>query len=120
LQKVKKPWGEYIDYSRHEHYVVKLIRVYPGEIISLQEHKDRSEHWIVVSGEGTLTVQKNKKSKTLMKKKLKPNDYIYIEKEHLHRVFVPSYGTTLEIMEIQYGKCSEKDIVRVEDKYGRS
>ena len=41
---------------------MKQILVKPGAAISLQSHKYRSEHWIVVKGNAKVTVDKKIKS----------------------------------------------------------
>ena len=45
---VHRPWGSYETLHMSERYQVKQIVVEPGEILSLQKHHHRAEHWIVV------------------------------------------------------------------------
>ena len=49
-QKCFRPWGNYQSLVKEKEWQVKLIDVKPGERLSLQKHKFRSEHWVVVSG----------------------------------------------------------------------
>ena len=55
---VEKPWGTYeilLDVPERG-YKVKRIVVYPYQQFSLQYHKRRTEHWSIVSGTGTITL----------------------------------------------------------------
>jgi glycerol-3-phosphate cytidylyltransferase-like family protein len=51
---VIKPWGSYKTFEKDKGFLVKRITVAPGEILSLQSHKHRSEHWLVASGVATV------------------------------------------------------------------
>ena len=55
-EEVKRPWGTYQTILRGNTYQVKKIVVYPNSQLSLQSHNHRSEHWIIVEGEGTITL----------------------------------------------------------------
>ena len=60
-KKIYRPWGNYESIIEEPRWQVKLIKVKPGETLSLQMHHHRSEHWIVV--DGTAKVEVNKKIK---------------------------------------------------------
>jgi mannose-6-phosphate isomerase-like protein (cupin superfamily) len=86
--------------------------VNPGGILSLQKHFKRSEHWTVVSGVASVTLDKEEF-------KLRVNETIYIPIESIHRISNKS-PDVLEIIEVQCGEyLGEDDIVRFEDNYGR-
>ena len=53
---VKKPWGTYEVLLDEPNYKVKRIVVHPYERFSLQYHKHREEHWVVVEGDGIVQV----------------------------------------------------------------
>ena len=110
--KVGKPWGSYVDYYRNSRVVFKKIVVLPNEKLSYQFHLYRHEFWYVVSGHGELTLQGDKI-------KMGPGDYVFIEKEEEHMIECVS-DEELIIYEMQIGRPSEDDIVRLEDKYGRT
>ncbi len=57
---VKRPWGSFTVLEIGEGFKVKLVEVRPGKALSLQYHKKRSEHWVVV--EGTAKIIKGKRS----------------------------------------------------------
>lgn len=110
--KVFTPWGWYEELDQGETFKVKKILIEPGKSISLQRHKHRSEHWVVIKGKASVT----KGSDTFT---LCSNESIYIEKEEIHRLENKS-ADNLEIIEVQSGTTLlESDIERLEDKYGR-
>ena len=111
-QKCFRPWGNYQSLVKEKEWQVKLIDVKPGERLSLQKHKFRSEHWVVVSG--TAKVEIDGKSIFLNK-----NQSSYIPLGLKHRLSNPGKNN-LKIIEIQSGSyLGEDDIERFEDNYGR-
>lgn len=108
----ERPWGTYQVIMKGETYQVKRIVVYPNSQLSLQSHSKRSEHWVIVEGQGTVTLGEKQFV-------LKKDDSIYIPVNMKHRM---SNFTNEEIVfiEIQNGDyLGEDDIVRYEDIYGR-
>ena len=111
--KVNRPWGSYTVLEEDpEGFKLKRIEVAPGARLSLQSHKHRSEHWVVVSGVATVTngdeiITVNKNQST------------YIPMGTKHRL--ENRGTeSLHIVEIQVGEyLGEDDIQRYEDNYDR-
>ncbi len=109
---IKKPWGSYQILDEGEKFLVKKIVVNPGGKLSLQSHKNRSEHWIIAEGEAEITLDNNTK-------KLKENEMIFIQKQSKHRLSNNS-SENLIILEMWYGEnLDENDIERFEDEYGR-
>jgi len=51
-----RPWGTWHCIAVGDKYIVKIITVKPHASLSLQLHKMRSEHWVVVSGAPRITV----------------------------------------------------------------
>ena len=108
----KCPWGSFEVISEAPDHKVKRIVVEPGGILSLQHHKQRSEHWFVVSGFGVAIVDGEKKS-------LRAGSSLDIPKKSKHRV-QNSSDENLIIIEVQTGEYfGDDDIERFEDKYGR-
>ena len=94
-------------------FQVKRITVKPGAQLSLQMHHHRAEHWVVVSGTGKVT----RGDETIL---LAENQSTYIPLGVVHRLENPG-KLPLELIEVQSGSyLGEDDIVRFEDKYGRS
>jgi mannose-1-phosphate guanylyltransferase/mannose-6-phosphate isomerase len=112
-RKVARPWGWYDSVDEGERFKVKRIQVNPGASLSLQMHRHRAEHWIVVKGIAEITNGDQVIS-------LKENQSTYIPQGQMHRLANPG-KTPLEIIEVQSGSyLGEDDIVRIKDIYGRS
>ena len=110
--KAYRPWGNYESIAQNSNWQVKLIQVKPGQRLSLQMHKFRSEHWIIVNGLAEVEIDN---SITF----LKPNQSIYIPRGSKHRLSNPE-KSTLDLIEVQCGSyLGEDDIIRFEDVYGR-
>ena len=112
-RKVLRPWGWYDSLEKGEGFQVKRIVVNPGAVLSLQVHHYRSEHWIVVRGVARITLGEEVIT-------LAQNQSSFIPVGEKHRVENPGQ-VPLEIIEIQSGTyLGEDDIVRLEDRYGRT
>ncbi len=110
--KVYRPWGCFQTLDSGDGFQVKRLVVNPGASISLQLHRQRSEHWIVVSGVANVT----RGDESLI---LKPNESTYIPVRTKHNL-KNSGQVPLEVVEVQTGSyLGEDDIVRFEDEYGR-
>jgi mannose-1-phosphate guanylyltransferase len=110
---VQRPWGHYDSVDIGERYQVKRITVNPGAKLSVQMHYHRAEHWVIVSG--TASITNGDKSFILSE-----NQSTYIPAGVVHALENPG-KIPLEIIEIQSGTyLGEDDIVRLEDKYGRT
>ncbi|WP_242512706.1 mannose-1-phosphate guanylyltransferase/mannose-6-phosphate isomerase [Thalassospira povalilytica] len=112
-RRVARPWGAYdsIDYS--DRFQVKRITVKPGARLSLQRHRHRAEHWVVVKGTALVT----RDNETFL---LKENESTYIPLGAVHRMENPG-KTPLELIEVQSGSyLGEDDIERFDDEYGRT
>ena len=111
-KKVFRPWGYYEILDKGKEYQVKKLTVLPNEALSLQTHKHRTEHWVVVSGVATVTKNNEKMI-------LKKNESTYIPAGAQHRL-ENGEKDNLEIIEVQSGSyLGEDDIVRLEDRYQR-
>lgn len=109
----ERPWGNYTVLDDTETFKVKRIEVLPDKRLSYQKHFKRAEHWFVVSGTATVTLDgKDYEVKT--------GEAIDIPVETAHRV--ANYGAeTLVFIEVQQGSYfGEDDILRLEDDYGRA
>lgn len=109
----ERPWGRWEVLDTGDGFAVKRLTVKPGAILSLQLHHHREEHWVVVRGRARIV----RGDETL---ELVRNQAVFIPIETAHRIENPG-EETLEIVEIQVGdKLDENDIVRLEDRYGRT
>lgn len=110
---VYRPWGSYQTSDADERFQVKRLVVNPGQILSLQMHHHRAEHWVVVQGTAEVTIDDEIKT-------LSENESCYIPIGAKHRLHNPG-KIPLYIIEVQSGAyLGEDDIVRFEDTYGRS
>ena len=111
-QTVYRPWGSYTVMEEGANFKIKRIVVNSGAKLSMQMHKHRSEHWVVVSGEATITNNE-------IEYQLAENQSTYIPKTHKHRL-ANNGAMPLSIIEVQCGDyVGEDDIVRFDDHYGR-
>lgn len=112
-RRVYRPWGSYETVDEGAHFKVKRITVRPGASLSLQLHRRRAEHWIVVTGSALVTIDERKIQ-------LEANQSTYIPVGSRHRLENPGIQP-LELIEVQSGDyLGEDDIVRLDDIYGRA
>jgi mannose-1-phosphate guanylyltransferase/mannose-6-phosphate isomerase len=111
-KRVHRPWGYFERLDIGDGFQVKRIVVIPGGVLSLQKHRHRSEHWIVVHGHAEVTVGKSVRT-------LQENESIFIPIGALHRI-ANRDNVQLELIEVQTGNyLGEDDIERIEDIYKR-
>ena len=108
-----RPWGHAETFKAGDGYLVKRITVRPGESLSLQLHRHRTEHWVVVSGEAH--VQRGDETFVVA-----ADESTYIPAGTRHRL-TNRGPDMLDVIEVQVGEhLSEDDIVRFDDCYGRA
>jgi mannose-1-phosphate guanylyltransferase/mannose-6-phosphate isomerase len=111
--RVYRPWGYYETIDTGSRFQVKRIMVKPGQALSLQMHRQRAEHWVVVSGRARVTRDENVYD-------LAENESTFIPLGTKHRLENPT-DQPLYLIEVQSGAyLGEDDIIRFEDKYKRS
>lgn len=109
-----RPWGFYKTVFLSEIAQAKIIHVHPNQQLSLQYHKKREEHWVIVKGCGEMTIGESVRE-------VAEGAYIFIPKGCAHRVKNTSITNPLIISEVQLGTYfGEDDIIRLQDDYGRS
>ncbi|WP_193143378.1 mannose-1-phosphate guanylyltransferase/mannose-6-phosphate isomerase [Meridianimarinicoccus sp. MJW13] len=113
LPRTYRPWGWYETLALGDRFQVKQIMVPPGKKLSLQSHVHRSEHWVVVQGTATVTIDDEVKLVT-------ENQSVYIPLGAVHRLENPG-KVDLHLIEVQTGSYTgEDDIIRYEDIYNRA
>ena len=112
-RKIHRPWGNYQSISEGKNWKVKILEINPKASISLQLHNKRAEHWVVVNGiatveiDGTISI-------------LSKDQSIYVPLGSKHRLSNQDKNL-LTMIEVQSGEyLGEDDIIRFDDKYGRS
>ena len=110
---VQRPWGTYATLKEEIGYKVKRITVRPGELLSLQYHHHRAEHWVVVQGVALVQIGEREC-------RTEAGQYRYSPVKEKHRL--SNIGTEeLVVIEVQCGAyLGEDDIVRLADTYGRA
>lgn len=109
---VHRPWGSFSILEDAPDCKVKRLVVKPGQVLSLQLHHRRAEHWSVVRGTAKVRLGEEE----LL---LEANQSIDIPSGTLHRLENPC-DEDIHIIEIQTGDYfGEDDIERFEDIYGR-
>ncbi len=107
-----RPWGTFYVLKDEKNFKVKLIKVKPGERLSLQYHQKRSESWTIVEGSGIMTIDSRDFE-------ISYGDSVKINLLEQHRIF-NNGNSDLTFIEVQTGTYfGEDDIIRVEDDYKR-
>ena len=107
-----RPWGSFQTVDEGEGFQVKHIMVKPGGRLSLQSHKHRAEHWVVVEGTARVTCD----DKVFL---LHANESTFIPQGAKHRLENPG-EVPVRLIEVQSGPyLGEDDIIRYDDVYGR-
>ena len=112
-RKVYRPWGSYLSIAEDKMWQVKRIEVNPGSKLSLQMHRYRAEHWVVVKGIANVNIE----DKHFV---LKENQSTFIPLGAKHRLSNKE-NYPLILVEVQSGAyLGEDDIIRFKDDYGRN
>jgi mannose-1-phosphate guanylyltransferase/mannose-6-phosphate isomerase len=112
-RRVHRPWGYYESIDAGDRFQVKRIVVAPGGTLSLQKHRHRAEHWVIVRGTAEVTLNDATRA-------VHENESIYIPIGSVHRL-ANQGRIPLELIEVQTGSyLGEDDIIRLEDVYRRS
>jgi mannose-6-phosphate isomerase-like protein (cupin superfamily) len=80
--------------------------------LSLQKHDKRGEFWFVVKGDGFLVYGD-------IEHRITEGSHVEIPVGMVH-CLVNDTSEPLMVYEMQFGTCSEDDIVRLDDEYGRA
>lgn len=108
----ERPWGWFQSLGKGDGYQVKRLVVTPGGKLSLQSHRLRSEHWVVVKGVATTTLGSQVRD-------LKVNQSLFVPSDVIHRL-ENNGRENLVVIEVQMGAyLGEDDIRRYEDIYAR-
>lgn len=107
----ERPWGGFERFTLNEQSTVKIIDVAPGQRLSLQRHKHRSELWVALDPGCVFEIDGVRTEPGV-------GDRVLIQAGQTHRL--SSSGPATRILEIAFGHFDEDDIERLEDSYGRS
>ena len=109
---VDKPWGHEDIWAHTDRYVGKLLHIKAGHQLSKQYHCYKDETIIIISGQMELALEK-KADKCFLP--MYPGDSYHIEPYTIHRMIAITDVIVAEVSTIELD-----DVIRLEDKYGRS
>lgn len=108
FRKEHRPWGWFESLVSGDGFQVKRVHVRPGGAMSLQSHRQRAEHWVVVEGTARVTIGDEIRLVT-------ENESVYLPQDTVHRLENPG-KLPIVLIEVQTGSyLGEDDITRLED-----
>lgn len=113
VRRVEKPWGYELIFAHTDRYVGKLLHIEPGQALSLQYHHRKDETFFVAKGEIELQVEEDGE---LIKQPLRQGESYHVTPGTRHRMVASDRGC--ELFEVSTPELD--DVVRLEDRYGRS
>ena len=112
-EKVEKPWGHELIWSKTDRYAGKILFVKAGESLSLQFHKVKDEAWYILSGRAELELGGPGES-ILDSEVVAAGAAFHFPPGTVHRVTAVEDTTIFEVSTPEL-----EDVVRLEDRYGR-
>lgn len=109
---VDKPWGHELIWARTERYVGKILHIEPGHVLSLQYHNKKDETIHVLNGEIIFRV---KIGDELTERRMKPGESYHITPLTVHQMEAVVSADLLEVSTPEID-----DVVRLQDRYGRT
>ncbi|MEO8276411.1 MAG: cupin domain-containing protein [Thermoanaerobaculia bacterium] len=113
VSRIEKPWGHELIFAHTENYVGKLLHIEPGEALSLQFHHRKDETFFVVRGEIELQVEEQG---VMVPQRLAEGESYHVTPGTKHRMVAGTEGC--DLFEVSTSELD--DVVRLEDRYGRS
>ena len=108
-----RPWGGFEVLQEGDGYKVKRLVVEPGHRLSLQRHRHRAEHWVIVAGAPRIVIEGRAR-------RLRPRAAVEVPRGAWHRIENPGRRRVV-LIEVQHGRYLEDDdIIRRHDDYGRA
>ncbi|MGH7317812.1 MAG: phosphomannose isomerase type II C-terminal cupin domain, partial [Candidatus Rokuibacteriota bacterium] len=89
-----RPWGGFLTIEEGPGYKVKRLFVRPGQRLSLQRHRFRAEHWVVVSGSPRVIISGRPR-------RLKPRGAVDVPRGAWHRIENPGRVPVI-LIEVQH------------------
>jgi mannose-1-phosphate guanylyltransferase/mannose-6-phosphate isomerase len=107
----ERPWGNFSQYVSNGDCTVSLMKVKPGQRLSLQSHTARSELWIVLDDGAVIQVEDRITEH-------RAGDEVWIPANGKHRLSCTG-SSSVRVLEIAFGNWQQSDITRYEDDYAR-
>lgn len=113
IEKEERPWGTFYVIHDQENYKLKRLEINPGKRLSYQYHLKRSETWVIIQGNPTITLDDNIRG-------YREGETLIIDQGVRHRIENDNQEIIIMI-EVQTGSYfGEDDIIRIEDDYNRT
>ena len=112
IRRVPKPWGYELIFAKTDRYVGKILHIAKGECLSLQYHEMKEETLYVVAGELKLTIEYDGDRREVM---LRAGQAFHIPPRLIHRM---EAVVDTDVAEVSTPELD--DVVRLEDRYGRT
>jgi mannose-6-phosphate isomerase-like protein (cupin superfamily) len=113
VRRVEKPWGYELIFAHTGRYAGKILHVEPGHALSLQYHERKEETLYLASGECEFEVEE---AGDMVRRTLRQGDCYHVTPLTRHRMIAGPLGC--EFIEVSSPELD--DVVRLEDRYGRS
>lgn len=112
VTKVEKPWGYELHWAKTDRYVGKLIHVAKGHALSLQYHNLKDETIYLWSGKLLFEIEVDGR---LVSREMLPGEAVHVTPKTVHRMIAIEESDIFEVSTPEL-----HDVVRLEDRYGRS
>ena len=113
VRRIEKPWGYELIFAHTDRYVGKILHVNAGEALSLQYHEHKDETLYLAAGSVDLQVQEDG---AMVSRSMSVGEAYHIPPFTRHRMVAGPEGC--EFVEVSTPELD--DVVRLEDRYGRS
>jgi mannose-6-phosphate isomerase-like protein (cupin superfamily) len=113
VRRVEKPWGHEMILAHTDRYVGKLLHIEPGHALSLQYHRRKDETFFVARGEILLEVEEDG---SMTRQALREGESYHVAPATRHRMTAGPAGC--DLFEVSTPELD--DVVRLEDRYGRT
>ena len=111
-EKIEKPWGYELIWAHTDHYAGKILHIRKGESLSYQYHKTKDESIHVLHGFMEMETEVHGEK---TKHRFEPGDCVHIPPGTRHRMLALA---DCDILEVSTSELD--DVVRLEDRYGRT
>ena len=112
-RRVEKPWGHELIWAETEHYVGKILHIKAGHALSLQYHERKDETIHVLRG--ALRFVAGPSADAVEDVQLAEGDSFRVTPGTVHRMIAV---TDTDLLEASTAHLD--DVVRLEDRYGRT
>ena len=113
IEVVEKPWGKEIIFAHTRDYVGKEIRINAGALLSRQYHREKDETVYVLTGPLILEIGEGGRERL----EIQPGEAFHVPPKTVHRYIAPQH-TECRLIEVSTTQLD--DVVRLEDRYGRT